>query len=469
MHKWVKVAAIALSAVSMVALSTAPASAETDWAGLRRTAETLRDRAAADSGAYPLLEGLTTEVGARLAGSPAAKQAADWMAAKLRGMGFDRVAIETFPIPAWARGPESAEVISPRPQKLELTALGGSVPTPAAGIEAEIAVFPTLDALSAAPAGSLRGKIAVVVQAMNLTQDGAGYGAVTPGRRVGPSEAARKGAVAYLVRSLSTNKARLPHTGALNYADDAPKIPAAALSVPDAELLARMATRGPVRVRLKLASSVLDGALGYTVVADIKGREKPEEMVLISAHLDSWDLGTGAIDDGAGVAIVSSAARLIGGLPQRPRRTVRVVLFGAEEMNWSGAAFAKAHAAEAANIVVASECDFGAERIYQVQFPPGGAASPFAKAMTAVLGPMPTIMSREPSVVAGDDLAPLRGIVPQLSMRQDGTHYFDIHHSADDTFDKVDKRAIDQAAAAWTTFAYLAADSDVDFRAMAKP
>ena len=469
MRDWMIKSSAMAAVLAMAAASAMPARAETDWARLQRAAETLRDRAAAESGAYPLLEGLTTEVGARLAGSPSAKLAAEWMAGKLRGMGFDRVAIETFPIPAWARGPESAEVIGPRPQKLELTALGGSVPTPAAGIEAEIVVFPTLDALAAAPAGSLKGKIAVLVQAMNRTQEGAGYGAVTPGRRVGPSEAARKGAVAYLVRSLSTNTARLPHTGALNYADDAPKIPAAALSVPDAELLARMAARGPVKVRLKLASSVLDGALGYTVVADIRGREKPEEMVLIGAHLDSWDLGTGAIDDGAGVAIVSSAARLIGALPQRPRRTVRVVLFGAEEMNWSGGAFAKAHAADAANIVVASECDFGAERIYSVQFPPGGAASPFAKAMTAVLGPMPTIMSREPSVVAGDDLAPLRGIVPQLSMRQDGTHYFDIHHSADDTFDKVDRRAIDQATASWAAFAYLAADSDVDFRAMAKP
>jgi len=452
-------------------LFSAPATAaETDWPRLQRTAEGLRDQALAGSGAYDVVESLTTEVGPRLAGSPAGKRAADWAAAKFKALGFDAVSVEAFPIPAWSRGEETAEVISPYPQPLQVTALGGSVATPPAGIEAEIAIFPSLEAMAAVPAGALKGKIAVVVQAMPRLQDGGGYGAVTPIRRLGPSEAARKGAVAYLIRSLSTNMARLPHTGSLNYAEDAPRIPAGALSAPDAELLTAMAKRGqPVRIRLKLTPKPVDGGQAYTVIADIKGRERPDEMVVIGAHLDSWDLGTGAVDDGAGVAVVTSAARLIGALPQRPRRTVRVVLWGAEEMGWSGPAFAKMHAAEVDNYVVAGESDFGTERIVVAQFPVGAVGSPFARAFAAAMTPLRIVMSRDPAVVGGDDLAPLRGIVPQFSLRPDGTTYFDLHHSADDTMDKINRNGLDQATAAWAAFVYLAADSDVDFRALAKP
>jgi hypothetical protein len=417
-----------------------------------------------------VIESLTTEVGQRLAGTPAGKRAADWAAAKFKALGYDSVSVDTFPITAWVRGPESAEVVGPYPQALSIVGLGGSVPTPEAGIEAEIAVFPTLEALSQAPAGSLKGKIAVVVQAMARMQDGSGYGAVTPIRRVGPSEAARKGAVAYLVRSLSTTNTRLPHTGALNYAADAPKIPAAALAPADAELLANMARRGrPVTVRLKLASRSIENAEAYTVIADLKGRERPDEVVLIGAHLDSWDLGTGAVDDGIGVGIVTSAGRLIGKLPQRPRRTLRVALFGAEEMAWSGAAFAKMHAAEASRYVAASEADFGTGAVLTAQLPAGGFGSPLARTFTAVTAPLRIIMSREPSVVAGDDLAQMRGLVPQFALRQEGSDYFDLHHSADDTLDKVRPADIDKATAAWAAMAYLIADSDVDFRAPATP
>ena len=435
--------------------------------GLKATAAALRDKAlAGDSVAYPVVESLTTEVGPRLAGTIQAKRATDWAVAKLKALGFQDVHLEPFAITAWIRGEESGEVIAPYPQKLALTALGGSVPTPPEGIEAEIVVFPTYAALLAAPMGSLTGKIAVVTQPMARLQDGAGYGYANPVRRAGASEAARRGAVAYLHRSLSTADTRLPHAGAMNYQADAPKIPAAALSTPDAELLARMAGRGqPVRVKLVLRPTEAP-AQAWNVIGDIPGGEKPDEVVLIGAHLDSWDLGTGAIDDGAGVGIVTGAAKLVADLPRRPRRTVRVVLFGSEEMDNSSVAFAAAHQGEAGHYVIASEADFGTDRVLQIQVPPGAADSPYARTLAELLAPMKVILNREPALRSGDDLARIRD-VPFLSLRQDGTRYFDIHHSADDTFDKVDKVQLDQAVAAYATAVYLAADSDVDFRAMA--
>ena len=267
---------------------------------------------------------------------------------------------EPFTFPAWIRGAESAEIVAPVPQHLAITALGGSVATDASGIEAEIALFRTYAELLAAPPGSLAGKIAVVTQRMVRAQDGSGYGAANPIRRSGPSEAAKRGAVAYLLRSLGTDSHRLPHTGALNYDNGAPRIPAAALANPDADQLERLAALGPVRVRLVLTPTVHENAPSWNVVGEVKGAERPEEIVLIGGHLDSWDLGTGATDDGAGIAIAFGAARLIAGLPQRPSRTIRVVLFGAEEMDFSGAAYAKAHEERSGKIVVAGEADFGA-------------------------------------------------------------------------------------------------------------
>ena len=436
---------------------------------LKSTAAALRDKAlAGGSPAYAVVESLTTEVGQRLAGTPAARRATDWAVAKLTALGFRNVHAEPFPITAWVRGPESAEVVSPYPQRLSITALGRSVPTPPEGIEAEVALFPTYAALLAAPAGSLTGRIAVVTQPMARLQDGAGYGYNNAIRRNGASEAARRGAVAYLLRSLSTDDTRLPHTGAMNYQDGAPQIPAAALSPPDAELLDHMAARGkPIRIRLLLRPTEMP-ATAWNVVGDVPGREKPDEVVLIGGHLDSWDLGTGAIDDAAGVGIVTGAAKLIMDLPQRPRRTVRVVYFGSEELDNSSTAFAAAHQAEAGRYVVASEADFGSGRMLAMHVPPGAQASPYARTLAELFARQRVLLSNEPSLRAGDDLSRLKD-VPFFALRQDGTRYFDLHHSADDTFDKVDRADLDQAVAVWAASVYLAADSDVDFRAMAPP
>ncbi len=303
------------------------------------TASSLGQKALNDPAAFDFVQSLTTEIGQRLAGTAAHQRAVAWAEARLKAAGFENVHTEPFTLRAWIRGAESADIVGPVPQHLAITTLGGSVATDPDGIEAEVALFHTYEELLAAAPGSLNGKIAVVTQRMVRMQDGSGYGAASRIRRSGPSEAARRGAVAYLLRSLGTDNRRLPHTGALDYQDGAPEIPAAALSVPDAEQLERLAALGPVKIRLKLTPTFQDNAPSWNVVGDIKGSEHPDEIVLIGGHLDSWDLGTGATDDGAGVAIAFGAARLIAGLPQRPSRTIRVVLFGAEEMDFSGAAY----------------------------------------------------------------------------------------------------------------------------------
>jgi hypothetical protein len=458
----VLVVAVVLAAGAAAAITSTDA---LPFETLSATASNLGQKALNDPAAFDFVESLTTEIGQRLAGTEAHRRAVAWAEARLKAAGFENVHSEPFTFPAWIRGAESADIVAPVPQHLAITALGGSVATDAGGIEAEIALFRTYDDLLAAAPGSLNGKIAVVTQRMVRAPDGSGYGAANRIRRLGPSEAARRGAIGYLLRSLGTDSHRLPHTGALNYEDGAPRIPAAALAIPDAEQLERLAALGPVKVRLLLTPTVQENAASWNVVGEIKGAEHADEIVLIGGHLDSWDLGTGATDDGAGVAIAFGAARLIGGLPQRPSRTIRLVLFGAEEMNFSGAAYAKAHEGETGKIVVAAEADFGARNVYSVQLPPGAAGNDFGQTLQRVVAPLGANVDRLPALFGGDDIRELQKAgVPVASLRQDGHDYFDTHHTADDTLDKIDPRQLDQAVAVWSAFTYLAAASDVDFR-----
>jgi len=437
---------------------------------LRATAAAVRDRAVrGDNVAYTLLESLTTEIGPRPAASSAMHRASDWAVAQLIALGFENVHREPINMPAWTRGQETAEVTAPFPQRLVITALGGSIATPPGGIEAEIALFHSYDDMLAAAPGSLAGKIAVVTQPMPI----GGYGAYYRIRGLGPAEAAQRGAVAYLMRSLATDVRRSPHTGTMTYTPEfsggvqrlQAQIPAAALTAVDAEQLDRMALRGrPIRLRLTLAPTTMPNQLSETVVGELRGRERPDEIVLIGGHLDSWDLGTGAIDDGAGVSITVAAAKLIAALPVRPARTIRVVLFGAEEVGRSNIAYAAAHqAAEQARIVIAGECDEGAGHIGAVRLPAGIAASPFGLTLARTLAPIGAYVDPRPNTDGGGDLESLVG-VPFVSLQQDGTHYFDYHHTPDDTLDKVDRRDLDQNVAAWAAFTYLAANTDVDFR-----
>lgn len=460
---------VGLMAVAILAAGAAPALADQPKpAGLRAGAEAVRDRALVDSTAYDYVESLSVEVGQRLAGSEATERATAWAEARLKALGFGNVHREPFAITAWLRGPESAEIVAPHPQALAIIGLGGSVPTPPEGVEGEIALFHTYADLIAATPGSLAGKIAVVTQPMVRAQDGSGYGAMNPARRAGPSEAARRGAIAYLVRSLATGVSREPHTGALNYQEGAPRIPAAALSVIDAQLIEHLAMRGaPIRIRLKLASTTKPTTV-WTVEGEFRGTEHPDQIIQLGGHLDSWDPGTGSIDDGAGMAIAVAAAKLAAA-QNPPMRTIRVALFGAEEMDFARPAFAAAHMAEKDQIVVIGESDIGADRAWKVALPAGARTAPEMQTYATVIAPLAVVVSLDPSRGSGDDTADLvRAGVPAFAVSQDASRYFDWHHSSEDTLDKIDREQLGQAVATWAAFTYIAANSDIDFRALAQ-
>lgn len=454
----------AIAALALLALAP-PAWGQDLAAGVAA----VREAASRDTTAWSLLESLTTEIGPRPVGSPALVRARDWAVARLTALGFQNVRAEPFEAEAWLRGAEHAEVVGPFPQVLQVLGLGRSVPTPKGGIEAEIALFTTFDALRAQPPGSLTGKIVVLSQPMRRTMDGSGYGAVNRNRTQGAAEASRRGAVAFLVRSLSTDDTRLPHTGATHQASDAPAIPAAALSVPDAQLLERMVARGgPVRVRLNLQSRAIAKAPAWNVSGEIPGRERPDEVIVLGGHLDSWDAGTGAHDDGAGVAISIAAARLAG--QGAPRRTIRVVLWGAEELDDSGEAYAAAHRDEVDRIVLAAESDAGDGPIWQARLPKGSREHPAMRAFAAAVAPLNVIVARDPALAGGADIAGLIALgAPTINLTPDTSSYFDLHHSADDTLDKIEPRDLAQSVAVWASLIHAVAHSDIDFRALAAP
>jgi Zn-dependent M28 family amino/carboxypeptidase len=422
-----------------------------------QTAAALRDKALADDTAWTLLQSLTSEIGPRPAGSPAAARARDWAVARMTALGFTNVHVEPFAKAAWLRDAESAEVVAPVPQKLALLGLGHSVPTPPGGITAEIVVLNSLAQLKSAPADAFKGKIVLVNQAMTRTQDESGYGAAVA-VRYGVSEAARRGAAAYLIRSVATGTGRAPHTGATLYADDAPKIAAAALGVPDADMLAYLAARGPVTVHLSLASHVLQ-TTAWNVSGDIAGRGKG--VIVIGGHLDSWDPGTGAIDDGAGVAITLAAAHLT----VHPRHTIRVVLWGSEETGGAGAAYLEAHKGELDAIALTGESDMGADRVYSLQLPAGAWTAPDIAPLETILAPLKIMASREPARQGGADVGNMHEAgVPVFLLNQDASRYFDYHHTSDDTLAIVDPVQLRQNVAAWAATISILGDSSFDFR-----
>ena len=297
----------------------------------------LRDAALeSDQYAWDITEGLTTEVGQRLAGTEAEARARDWSVKKLSAMGFANVRVEPFDMPVWTRGLESAEILAPFPQKMVVAALGNSGSTGPAGVTGEIVAFDSVDALSAAPDSAVQGKIVFVDHRMMANQDGSGYGQFGAPRRQGPTIASKKGALAIVVRSIGTDHHRNPHTGVMTFSDGAKPIPAGALSIPDAEQMARILKRGkPVTMKLVLVSQNIGTRQSGNVIAEVPGRDPSLPPILVGGHLDSWDLGTGAIDDAAGVAIAAAAAKRIMDAG-RPLRTIRIVWFGAEEVGLFG-------------------------------------------------------------------------------------------------------------------------------------
>lgn len=455
-----------LACTGGMATAAPPATASTSLdAKTLDTARTLVAKADTDTGAYAIVESLTTEVGPRLAGSPAFDRAIVWAQAKFKALGYDRVYVEPVSFPQWERRHESGEVLAPYPQRLVLTALGGTVGTGGKPLEAEVVEFATMDALKAAPAGSLAGKIAYVSNRMERFKDGHGYGPAVAARS-GAGEAANKGAVAYLIRSIGTDHDRMPHTGMQRYPDGANKIPAAALANPDADLLSNMLKRGqPVRVRLDIDVGFSGKTVeAYNVIGEIRGRKLPNEVVVIGGHLDSWDLGTGAIDDGAGVAITMAAGALVGKLDKRPLRTIRVVAFANEEQGLHGGrAYAETHKAELDAQQLGAESDFGGGRVYRFSASVAPAARPIVDQIGDLLAPLGIAYAVDAGG-PGPDIGPFaKAGMPWAQLAQDGTDYFDFHHTANDTLDKLEAKALDQQAAAYAVMAYAAANSPVDF------
>jgi hypothetical protein len=437
----------------------------------RATAAALRDSALQGTRAYDIVSSLTTEIGPRPAGSEALQRAAEWGVRTMKDLGFQNVRAEKVTVPHWDIGTGEGRITTPWPQPVVLVALGGSVPTPEAGLDAEVVQVPSLDALKALDPAKAKGKIVFVNKRMERHKDGSGYGETVPIRGGSASAAAKLGALAVLIRSVGTDNNRTPHTGALRYEEGTERIPAAALSNPDADLLEKeLASGKPVTFHLKLTSRTLPDAEAANVVGEIPGREKPGEIILLGCHLDSWPLGTGAIDDAAGCGIMMEAARRIGALKEKPRRTLRVVLYANEEFGLSGAkAYAEAHAAELPRHVLAGESDFGSGKVWRVSSRVAPDTLPAMDDIAQLLAPL-GVERGDNGAGGGADLSPLvPAKVPVISLGQDGTYYFDWHHTANDTLDKIDPKDLDQNVAAWAAAAWAAANMSGDFGRAPEP
>lgn len=430
------------------------------------TARKLRALALESGLAYEITSELTTRIGNRLAGSENDARAVEWAVAKLESLGFDRVWTEPATFPTWTREHERISVTAPVEQELVALAIGFSPATPDGGIEAEVVMFDDLAALEVAPAEDVAGRIVFIRERMERTRDGSGYGPTVAARSQGSMVAAEKDALALIIRSVGTSTNRFAHTGTMRFDAGSRRIPAAAISNPDADQLERLIASGdPVRLRVDIGAQVNEPYTSRNVIAEITGSQMPDKVVALGAHLDSWDVGTGALDDGAGVGIVTAAARLVDEHAERPRRSIRVILFAAEEIGlWGGRAWAEAHKAEIGNYQVAAESDFGAGPVYEISARVSDEAWPVIEAIQAELEPLGIAMGGRSQTSGGPDFSPMsRYGLAAVRLSQDGTRYFDYHHTENDTLDKIDPAEMAQNVAAYAVLAWLAAQSPVDF------
>lgn len=420
----------------------------------RAAANRLIQAALSDDTAYRRLAFLSDRIGHRLSGSPGLEAAIRWAIFEMRRDGLDNVRAEKVMVPHWVRGKESAEIIAPIRRPLVMLGLGGSIGTPRNGVTAEVVVVRDFEELEKrGAAGDIKGKI--VCYNVPFTN----YDATVTYRYNGASRAAKRGAVATLLRSVGPVSLRTPHTGVMRYSADAPKVPAAAITIEDAETLARMQARNEKpRVTLRMEARTLPDAESANVVAELRGREKPEEIVLVGGHFDSWDVGTGSTDDGGGCLAAWEAARLMKKLGLRPRRTVRVVLFTNEENGFRGATgYRDAHAAELGNHVLAIESDAGVTQPFG--FGVSGSETVLATAKEIVSLLREIGADRASAGGGGADIAPLmeRGVIG-MGLSVDTTHYFDIHHTPADTMDKINPVAFARCVATMAVMAYVVAE-----------
>ncbi len=422
--------------------------------------------------AYDLVASLTTEVGPRPAGSANDAKAVAWAKAKFTSMGFDRVWTDPIKVDAWKRIGAHADIVAPYHQHMAVTALGNSVSTPSEGINAEVEYYENFDALKADTSSRAKGKIVFVDSVFPRSREGRGYGQAVPVRITGAIEAGKRGALAIVIRSVGTDSDRLPHTGSMRYDEkETAPIPAAAVSTPDGDLIRYIVKESskqtpkpaPLKIFLNMKNITTKGVDSHNVIGEIRGSEKPDEIVAIGGHLDSWDLGTGAIDDGAGVAITMATAKILKDMGVRPKRTIRVILFGNEENGLDGA---RAYAAKYGNQKhqLVSESDLGADKIYRMNTRTNETTRPWLKAISDVIAPL-GIEWGDNTGSGGPDFGPLVSSYghPAVTLAQDATRYFDYHHTANDTLDKIDPAQMKQNVAAWVAMVWLAAQADASF------
>jgi carboxypeptidase Q len=434
-------------------ITTPAPTAQSQWIdAYREAASRLVGEALSTRFAWERLALLGDTFGSRLSGSRDLEDAIDWAVAEMNKDGLENVRKEPVKVPHWVRGQESVEIISPRLQPLVMLGLGNSVGTPPEGIEADVLVVRNFQELDAA-GGRARGRI-VLFNAPFTT-----YGETVQYRANGPSRAAVLGAVAALVRSVGPPGLRTPHTGALRYAPGQPQIPAAAITLEDAERLQRMQDRGTaVRLRLKMAAKFLPDADSFNVVAEVRGRELPDEVVVVGGHFDSWDVGTGSTDDGGGCVVTWEALRLMKKLNLRPRRTVRVVLWTNKENGLRGGlAYLNRYRSQLPNHVLMLESDSGV-------FRPTGFGFTGSERARATVSQIATLLRgiRADQIGpngGGADIGPTvdAGGIPAMSLEVDGK-YFLIHHTPADTVDKIDPMDMARASAAIAVMSYVVAD-----------
>jgi carboxypeptidase Q len=433
---------------------------------LRSELAALRDAALTDDYAYQQVAHLTENIGPRPEGSPQALFAVHYVADELRKLGLE-VRLEEVQVPRWTRGVETAELVEypgqapGTTQKIVLTALGGNTPTSAEGLTAEVVVVNNFDELKALGRSKVAGKIVLFNVAFDRKKADAGrafdgYSEAVSYRGGGGRAAAELGAVGSLVRSVGTADYRLPHTG---YSTNA-GIPQGAVTSEDADLVAHLAAQGKVRLHFILTSQTGAPVLCYNVIGDLKGSEHPEQIVVVSGHLDSWDLGRGAIDDGAGVVVAMETAQLIQQLHLHPKRTIRVIAWMDEENGGSGqTAYAGAHEAEFANHVAAIESDSGAGHPLGFEVMSSGKALPFLRPVQEILQSFGASIIQTTDSSPEADITPLaKAGVPALGLLQDGRTYFFYHHTAADTLDKIVPQELRENAAAMAVMGYALAD-----------
>ena len=428
--------------------------------------EQIRDAALRSDYALTRTAFLTNNIGPRLSGSAQAQRAVEYVADEMRKLGLE-VRLQRIMVPHWVRGVETGDLVEfpgmaeATTQKIVLTALGGSVATPASGLTAEIVVVNDYQELNRLGRSGVEGKIVLFNAGFDRDLAASGYGTQAYGQAVqyrggGAVAAGRLGAVAVLVRSAGGSQNRLAHTGSTRYTDGVPKIPAAAVSNEDAETIAYLAARGRTRIRLVLTPKTLPDAPSYNVIADLKGTELPNEVIIVSGHLDSWDLGTGALDDASGMAVSMQVPYILKQLNLRPKRTIRVVAYMNEENGLvGGTEYAREHESQVVNHFAAIESDLGASHTLGILFTGKPEIQSYLTPISSVLSEHGAgLLQHQPGGV-GADIGPLtQQGVPSFAPWFDMRTYFNYHHSAADTFDKIDPKDLAKLGSVMVVLAY---------------